>query len=354
MSCSHNEINYQAYYDHGLQATKEEGQIIDALAGHLPNKIIDSHTHAGADEHFDENNLSEFTKGHMVSTFPVTTFEQSAEVSDLMFPGLEVRKVRFAHAFRGIAHTAVNSYLTESVDPADRVALFGVHGTQEGIDYTVEELHTNKYTGLKMYYSSEQEPVYDLFEYYPRPILAAAESVGTPIILHLPRSLESSLPEIRELVTSYPKLQIVLAHAGVTWIDNDEVDSVYAQTAHYQNIMADTAGVTDARVLEKIIRHFGANRILFGSDEPLNLLREQSYEHPELGVRIITDFPYHWVNPEEFSEFHGKVGTPQYNHVMQVEALLTAIRRIAPNLQQQQAMVQKIFYDNSHRVFGFS
>ena len=354
MSCSHPEIDYPSYYDHGLNATDEERQLIDALNEHLPDKIIDSHTHSSAEGHFDKDKLSDFTREHMVSTFPVTTLEKSSEISDLMFSKLDIRKVRFAHAFRGIAHAAVNSYLTEGVNSTDRVALFGIHGTQDGIDYTVEELHSGKYTGLKMYYSSEQEPVFDLFEYYPRPILAAAESTGTPIILHLPRSLKSSLPEIKELVTSYPKLQIVLAHAGVTWIDSEDVDAVFAQTAQYPNVMADTAGVADARVLEKIIRHFGEFRILFGSDEPLNLLREQSYEHPELGPRIITDFPYHWVNPTEYSDFHDKVGTPQYNHIMQIEALLTAIRRVAPNLQRQQTMAQAIFHDNAYRIFGFS
>lgn len=353
MNCDHI-IDFERYYEHGLHATQEEIEVIDALNEHIPNVVIDAHTHSGAAEHFNEDNMSDFVKGHMVSTFPVTTLEKSTEISDLTFPGVSVHKLRFAHAFHGIAHKAVNSYLVDGTGPADRVALFGIHGSKMGVDYTVEELRSGKYTGLKMYYSAGEQPVYDLYDYYPKPILAQAEKSEVPIILHLPNSLVLSMDEIKDVATNFPKLRIVLAHAGVTWTDYDDAEPVFADTADYQNIFADTAGVTDTRVLEKIIRQFGDKRILFGSDEPLNLLREQTYIHPDFGPRIITDFPYHWVDKAEHEDFKDTVETPTYNHILQLEALLTAIRRVTTNPALQQQATERIFYQNAREIFDFA
>ena len=348
--------DHQSYFTHGMNPSDEEVAWRDKLNSQLPDQIIDAHVHNSTEDSFNPNEMSDFTWSHMVSTYPVTTVEQSQQISDIMLPGKEIRRLRFAHAFRGIAHAIVNDYLVENAPAQDRVAFFGLHETPEEIDYTVAELEGGagtKYHGLKMYYSAGSKPVYDLYKYFPKPVLTEAERSETPIILHLPNSAENSLDELKDISESFPHLRIVLAHIGVTWIDNPELERVFSEVASYGNIAVDTSGVTDRGVIEKAIRYLGANYILFGTDEPLNLLREQTYDNPSLGPRIITDYPYHWVDPVEWEQFKDTVPTPTYSHLQQLAALEAALDAVTKTEAEKQAMAQAIFYDNAKKLFGF-
>lgn len=210
-----------------------------------------------------------------------------------------------------------------------------------------------KYHGLKMYYSSGSRPIYDLYQYFPESILSRAERLEVPIILHLPRFLENSLDELKDVSESFPSLRIVLAHIGVTWIDKPDLERVFSEVASYENISVDTSGVTDSSVIEKAIRHLGIKRILFGTDEPLNLLREQTYNNPDLGPRIITDYPYHWVDYVEWKQFKDTVPAPAYSHLQQLAALESALDSVAKTEKERQEMTQAIFYDNARELFGF-
>ena len=206
-----------------------------------------------------------------------------------------------------------------------------------------------------MYYSSGSRPIYDLYQYFPESILARAERLEVPIILHLPRFLENSLDELKDVSESFPSLRIVLAlaHVGVTWIDKPDLERVFSEVASYENISVDTSGVTDSRVIEKAIRHLGIKRILFGTDEPLNLLPEQTYNNPDLGPRIITDYPYHWVDYAEWKQFKDTVPAPAYSHLQQLAALESALDSVAKTEKERQEMTQAIFYDNARELFGF-
>lgn len=173
------------------------------------------------------------------------------------------------------------------------------------------------------------------------------------IILHLPRFLENSLDELKDVSESFPSLRIVLTHIGVTWIDKPDLERVFSEVASYENISVDTSGVTDSRVIEKAIRHLGIKRILFGTDEPLNLLREQAYNNPDLGPHIITDYPYHWVDYAEWKQFKDTVLAPAYSHLQQLAALESALDSVAKTEKERQEMTQAIFYDNARELFGF-
>lgn len=347
------EYDFPSYFSHGLIPTEEEKEKRDELNVNLPDTVIDCHVHASTEDTFDVDTMNDHTWGHMISTYPVTTVEQSQQISDIMLPEITIQKLRFAHAFRGIDHSGVNEYLAANSPEQDRVALFGLHETAEEIEYTLAEMDRTVYNGLKMYYASGQEPVYDLYEYFPEQILAKAEQIGMPIILHLPRSVEQSIYEIVDISTNFPGLSIVLAHIGVTWIDHAGIDKVFDVVSSHDRIKVDTSGVADPGVVEKALRHFGPYRVLFGTDEPLNLLREQAYDNPALGPRIITDYPYHWVDTDEYNEFVGQVPTPTYSHLQQIEAIVAALNVVSTNEAEKQKISQAIFYDNAKDVYGF-
>lgn len=346
--------DFRAYFEHGMQPHEHEVAQRDEFNKHLPDTIIDVHVHAAEGDSFDPSRMSDFAYHHMVSTYPETTIEQSAAIDKLMMPEQFVRKLRFAHAFSGVNHKAANEYLVEKSPAKDKVALFGLSDSSQDIEYTIEELRSGKYNGLKMYYMSSPQPKRDLYDYFPPVVLKEAEKQGIPIILHFPNTLRRSQHELEALVMDFPHLQVMLAHVGVTWVVPPDFDNILERVASHQNVFVDTSGVTEAGVLQKAIEHLGPGRILYGSDEPYNILREFTYENPQLGPRILSDYPYHWVDHEEYN-CH-KAHIPEnvtYSQLQQVDALLVAVRGVAKSASQEDSIKQQIFHDNAVDKFGF-
>ncbi|OJU88201.1 hypothetical protein BGO17_04500 [Candidatus Saccharibacteria bacterium 49-20] len=344
--------DFRAYFAHSMKPTEYEIKFRDALNDQLPSNIVDVHVHASEADHFDITQAQSILD-KSASTFPETTIEQSQQIDTLLHPHMNVRKLRFAHAFRGINHRAVNSYLLENSPEQDRVALFGISENDEEIEYTREELRSGQYSGLKMYYCSSSEEKTALYEYFPKPVLEVAEAVNVPIILHLPKTVSRSMDEIRAIVEDFPNLRIMLAHIGVTWTYPANFPATMAEVANYPNVFVDTSGVTNPSIVATALEQLGPERVLYGSDEPLNLLREFTYTNPELGPRLLTDYPYHWVHQDEYeANKHLLPENLMYCELQQVDALLVAIRSVA-SARHADAYIQSIFHDNGQREFGF-
>jgi len=345
--------DFQAYFTHSMRIKHNEIEFRDQLDDELPTDIIDAHVHASRGEDFDVTK-AQGIMDKSASTYPETTIEQSHQIDTILHPNQNVRKLRFAHAFAGINHAAVNAYLLEQSPPKDRVALFGISENDEEVEYTREELRSGKYFGLKMYYCSGTTEKKNLYEYFPREVLEVAQKVDVPIILHLPKTVSRSLDELDALTADFPHLRLMLAHVGVTWTYPSDFESTMAKVASHTNIFVDTSGVTDASIIQTALEQLGPGRVLYGSDEPLNLLREHTYVNPNLGPRLVTDYPYHWVNPSEYREYgHLLPENVMYCELQQVGALTTAIRGLALSARQKNAVTQAVFHDNALREFNF-
>lgn len=345
-------IPYERYYEHALTLNEEELTLQSQLTPRLPDLMVDTHAHGSASQHFRAAEMPDHIKGHMMSTFPVTTLEMSETISATLLPGQEIQKVRFAHAFTGIAHRAVNEYLIDESPERDRVVLFGTSNSTDDIDYTKQQLRSGAYVGLKMYYNASNPPKEKLTEYFPPEILSVAEAEHIPIILHLPKSLYRSTDEVEEVVECYPDLQIVLAHIGVAHVVRPELEGILSRLARSGNVYVDTSGVDDAELVLKALRHLGPDNVLYGSDEPLNLIRAIVYDNPELGPRLLTDYDYHWVDAAERARWRHLADKPfVHNHWRQLQTILVAAERFAMRSSEKNRLLDSIFHGNAQRVF---
>jgi predicted TIM-barrel fold metal-dependent hydrolase len=348
-------IEYEQYYSNALDLNEHEETLRDRLAPRLPDLMIDTHVHAAAPEHFDINTMPDHVRSHMMSTFPVTTIEMSQDIDQALLPGQEIRKLRFAHAFSGIAHRAVNEYLRSVSPEGDRVALFGVSNNETDVEYTRAELKSGQYEGLKMYYNASNPPKKELLEYFPPEVLTVAEKENVPIILHLPASLYNSADEVEAVVARYPALKVVLAHIGVAHIVRPELDGILKRFAKSGNVYVDTSGVDNPQLVSKALEHLGTDHVLYGSDEPLNLIRAVVYDNPELGPRLLTDYDYHWADSEEQSKWRHLAGEPfVHNQWRQLQAILTAIESLDMRPEDKSKVLESIFHGNAQAVFGFT
>jgi len=349
-----NLIPYEGYYEHVLELNSHEQKLQEQLVPELPRTIIDAHVHAAAAEHYDPDAMTDHVYGHMMSTFPVTDIPTSEHIDEVLMPGIKVRKVRFAHAYAGIDHFAVTDYLLDQSPEKDAVAAFGLSDTPEQVERTVEAIRTPGVAGLKMYYLANGTPKSDLYDYFPEKVLEVAQEEGKPIILHLPHSLYNSHGEVLDLAERYPDLRVILAHMGVAHIPREGLETILDAFAQCANVFADTSQVNDPMLIAAGLKHLGEDRILYGSDEPLNLLRAVIYDNPVKGPRILTDHPYHWVDQEEFKDNIGLVKAPFiHSEWQQLQAILQGMTMagVVGELDRE-ALKSKLFYDNAARVFN--
>lgn len=99
------------------------------------------------------------------------------------------------------------------------------------------------------------------------------------------------------------------------------------------------------------MRIVGLDRIMYGSDEPLHLIRSVRYLHPQKGERLATEYPYHWVDPTDYQAYkHLAVGVT-HAHWQALRAVKTAVSTLPK--RRQRSVKQKLFHDNAHTFYGF-
>lgn len=335
----------QAYLDHALDINLEERKKINEYAEWLPSIIINVHAHSNLPEHVIDLPLK--TYGHMMSTFPSYSIEESNRIQNALHPATTIRTIRFAHVFKGIDHKAANAYLLENTTTDDLAALYGL---PDDVAYTIKMLDDPRVKALKMYYSYLDPSATNIYEIFKPEILAAAEKSGVPIILHPPKVITESVQDILQVAKDFPDLKISIAHLGATKFDIPDLQRAYDLLAEQTNVMLDTALNPSVEVTTRVLKTFGSQRIMWGTDEPLDLLRSVPYVHPALGQRITTSYLYHWQDPLEHSQYSAMSNKAIHSHWLCLDAVKEAISTLP--LSEQNAAKQAIFHDNAQAFFG--
>ncbi len=341
------DIDSAKYLKYSLFLSQVEKDLVEEFLEWLPDEIVDCHTHCGLSEHVKE--IDNEIYHQMISTFQGFSFENSHRVEKIFFRNKNLRCLRFPFPFRGIDIKAANDYLLNKVKSPDKVALCGI---PEDIEYTNSILRTGKFSALKMYHQQFNSPSKHIYEYFPPKILEAAEKEGVPIILHLPRMITLCKDELFDLIYDFPGLKISLAHLGLPHLVVPTLEETYREVAQYSNINMDTAMIPSKDVLTMALRAFGPRRIMFGSDEPINLIRAVVYQNPILGQRLITEYNYHWVNKEEHETYKHLAKGATHMHWSAVQAIKDAIENLYP-IKQQSEVKNDIFNNNAVKFFNF-
>jgi len=342
------EIDSSKYLENSLTLTEREKKLIRVFSEWLPDKIVDCHTHCNLYEHVQE--VDEEMYHQMISTFKGFDLEDSHRVGLAFFTNKNIRRLRFPFPFRGIDIKSANNYLLNNVKDPDKIALCGI---PKDIDYTISMMNTGKFSALKMYYQQFNPPSKKIYEHFPPKILESAEKLEIPIILHLPKMITLCKEQLLDVINTFPKLKISLAHLGLPSFVVPNLQETYEEIAKYSNVYMDTAMVPSKDVLDMAIKTFGPKRIMFGSDEPLNLIRSILYNNPKLGQRIVTEYMYHWVNKEEHEEYKKLAQGAVHMHWPAIQAIKDTIENLyVPGKQED--IKNDIFNNNAARFFKFS
>lgn len=341
-----NKIARDAYLSYAGNFNDTEHHLVDEFDHWLPTKIIDCHAHCNRPEHV--RSVDDRAYYHMLSTFPSFTLEESKEWHHKFHPGKQIRSLRFPKTFRGIDHKAANLYLLEESPEQDRIALYGL---PDDIQYTIGMLDHPRVSALKMYYSYLEPPATQIYQYFPPVVLEAAQARDIPIVLHPPKNIALCLDQILQLIEDFPRLRICLAHLSLTKYIVPVLGEAFAAIEQYPLVNFDTALVPSADVVSMALRIVGSDRIMYGSDEPLHLIRSVAYKHPTLGERLVTEYPYHWVDLVEHEEYKHLAQGTVHAHWLSLRAVKDAVTLFLGGKQEE--IKQRIFYDNAHQFYGF-
>ncbi len=154
-----------------------------------------------------------------------------------------------------------------------------------------------------------------------------------------------------KVVNDFPKLRIVLAHLGLSVLPIPGLKESFEAIKPFETVFMDNSMNESADVTREAISILGSTRILYGSDEPLNLIRYTTYDHPQKGQRIVSEYPYHWVDKDEFREYGHLAKGAVHSHWGNLLALQQCIDALPK--RQRTSVKEHIFYKNAASVYGF-
>ena len=105
-----------------------------------------------------------------------------------------------------------------------------------------------------------------------KPILQKAAEYKMPVLIHTFLKQTGNLPfeskpeDVAQVAVDNPDVAFVMAHLGGDWERG-------CKTVQYlQNVWTDTSGsIAQLGMIEKAVKTLGSNRVLFGSDAPVDL-----------------------------------------------------------------------------------
>lgn len=340
------DIPVDRYLEYSLALNDREIELRKLFNDWLPDDIVDCHAHCGVREHLC--GIGKKSYNHMLSTFPFYSLEDSERIQQLLHPEKRIRTLRFPKTFSGVEHHLANDYLLSASPPADRVAIFGL---PEDVPYTTRMLRHPRCSALKMYYSYVEPNAETIYRCFPPEILEEAQWLDVPLILHLPKMIVRSLEDLLQVLRRFPRLRISLAHLGVTKMVVPGLKEAFEAVAVHENVRLDTALNPSPEVVSLALTIFGEERVMFGSDEPLHLIRSVAYVHPEKGERLATAYPYHWVDPAEHAAYKHLARDVVHAHWQSLGAIYEAIGRFP--FATHAHMKERIFRTNAEAFFHF-
>ncbi len=313
----------------------------EELAPRLPAKILDAHVHIWSKTDFPAD--FQFKPGDCCGRFGGEfTIPQWRNFMKELLPEQECHLNCFGtprkEADRSCTprDTQPGDYVNVLLSPADpaevveeRLVKSGAVGVKPYLNYAAE------------YYGKPKDAV-EIADMLTEEQLKMLNRRKLAITLHIPRSGRFADPvnqrQMIDLCEKYPDIRFIFAHIGRAYFMKNLLESNLTEFVKFPNAFFDTAMVNHEGVLKRTFDLFPAERILFGTDAPIALLRGKSVE--------IND-QYAYVMGEDYqigTTIHG-VGSPVKFTTFFYEQLRAMLNTIPAG------KVEDVFFNNADQLF---
>ncbi len=314
----------------------------------LPEKIFDAHIHL-----FDGSCLPqgyEFPSKDCCLKFGGQfTLENCLEYIRTMLPEQDFYLNSFGYPSPEFSLDASAQY-TGSI--SDNKQYFGMAlvSPHDSIASVQNRITANRLIGYKPYLNFvdwKKKDEITIFDMLPAEQMEYANTNGLAVTLHIPRPARLADPvnqqQMVELCRRYPDAKIIFAHIGRAYYLQNVIGYLDG-IAGCPNAYIDTAMVNHEGVLEYAFNKFPRERILFGSDAPIAMLRGKSVE---------INNQYAYLMGEDY-----QIGNAIYDAGHTVEFTLfyyeqlRAVKLAADRAKLSSAEVENIFFGNAFRLFS--
>lgn len=313
----------------------------EELAPLLPEKIFDVHVHAFSKDFFPEG--FEFSPQSCYrkfgGAFPIALWrelmkellpEQTVWVNCFASPNLQVDRDRIPDV------NWKNEFAMAIISPADpvekvmnRIENSGAVGVKPYLNYAAD------------YYGKKSNDV-EIFDMLTPEQLEYLNEKSLAVTLHIPRSARFADPlnqrQMIGLCEKYPGIKFIFAHIGRAYFMRNIMESNISEFVQFPNAFFDTAMINSVDILKYTFDHFPAERVLFGTDSPIALLRGKSVE---------INNQYAYLMGENYAIGTSIIDT---DHAVEFTTFfyeqLRAIIASAPEKDRE-----KVFFDNAYKLF---
>ncbi|MDH7601000.1 MAG: amidohydrolase family protein [Armatimonadota bacterium] len=316
----------------------------------LPSTVIDAHVHIGLAEHIGPISEERKKENWAYEVGLDQSWEDLWRYLRALFPDLEVRVLAFGIPLREVDLERNNEYV---LDGASRFSQYAKALYVSRPDYPasmLESAFSRGFLGVKPYpdlvLSGKEEPgVYDVV---PRHHLELVNRRAGIVMLHLPKKGRIADPDnIRDLIDlshTYPSAKIIVAHVGRSFC-LPTAQSALPALVGLPNVWYDIAAVMNPDVIEYAIRTLGLDRVLYGSDLPITLIRGYREHIGEIYINY-TDGDYSWNTNRKPPDVEANYTYYLYE---ELKALIAAARRIG----NARAVLRKVMFDNAAELLGW-
>jgi len=316
----------------------------EEIAPWLPSKIIDSHVHIGLADHFGPIAPERYKADWAMEVGVDQSWEQLRESLAMLLPCREVSVLAMGVPFQEVDLSRNNDYvLAGALEPENRaLALFVTRPEWDAS--VIERALSRGFVGIKPYPdmapNAGAEP--SIFDFLPKAHLEVLDRLGGVLMLHLPRKGRLADPdnirELLELADTYPSIRLIVAHIGRSFC----LPTVQRGLPHFadrKNIHFDISANLNADVFAYALETVGPERLIYGSDLPITLMRGVR-EHVGEDYINFTDGAYSWNTNRKSPEVEADYTFFLYE---ELKAIIAAVQRVGMGKEA----LERITYSNA-------
>jgi len=250
----------------------------------VPQRVFDSHIHI-----IDQSYQLETVSEKMKKSYWVQELQNmmSADVAEhcyqTVFPGRDVCCTGFGWPFLGWEIEGSNEYVWTHLPAKKWNALAVVRPTwvAEQVEWLLSHPGV---IGVKPYYSlighdaSSRDKYIEasIFDFLPHHQLEVLNDHKAWVTMHVPKADRLGHPEnqreIKEIRNMYPDIKLVIAHFGRSYTKPHAEEGILP-LADDPGLYWDNSAVLNPEVHALAMEHIGPDRILYGTDNPMFMMR---------------------------------------------------------------------------------
>ena len=321
------------------------------LKGFLPPEFIDIHTHIWL------NTMPKVGKANGGATWTrlvadEMSGEQLVDSFKRLFPENKVTPLVFGGCSEEVK--ICNDYVYDSAKKHQFPILTRTDYDMDA-DALAREVHANHSLGLKPYltFCPPYIPASEIriFDFLPYEHLEVANKNGWIVMLHIARDLRlrdaMNVAQLMEIEKRYPNVKLVVAHIGRAYSKQD-IGDAFEILKNTKNMMFDfTANVCDDAI-EACINAVGTERLMFGSDLPIAIMRMyRTTDETGWYKNIVPRGLYGDVSYDRHMQ-----ESDEENITLMIYEQIRAFKRVATKLHLTDTQIENIMFTNAKNLLA--